>query len=51
MFKPDNKVFEERREVFFNKLSGKAAIIPAANLVSIMQIVNILLDKIVIFGI
>ena len=33
MFKPDNKVFEERREIFLNKLSGKAAIIPGANLV------------------
>ncbi len=55
MFKPDNKVFEERREIFLNKLGGKAAIIPGANLVkhheSIMLIVNILLDKIVIFGI
>ena len=33
MFKPDNKVFEERREIFLNKLDGKAAIIPGANLV------------------
>ena len=33
MFKPDHKVFEERREIFFNKLGGKAAIIPGANLV------------------
>ena len=33
MFKPDNKVFEERREIFLNKLGGKAAIIPGANLV------------------
>ena len=33
MFPPDNKIFEERREIFFNKLNGKAAIIPGANLV------------------
>ena len=33
MFKPENKVFEERREIFLNKLNGKAAIIPGANLV------------------
>ncbi len=33
MFKPDNKVFAKRREVFFNKLGGKAAIIPGAKLV------------------
>ena len=33
MFKPDCKVFEERREIFFNKLNGKAAIIPSSNLV------------------
>ena len=33
MFKPDNKVFAERREIFLNKLDGKAAIIPGANLV------------------
>ena len=33
MFKPDYKVFEERREIFLNKLGGKAAIIPGANLV------------------
>jgi len=33
MFKSDNAVFEERREIFLNKLAGKAAIIPAANLV------------------
>ena len=51
MFEPYHKVFEERREVFLNKLGGKAAIIPGANLVSIMLIVNILLGKIVIFGI
>ena len=33
MFKPENKVFEDRREIFLNKLNGKAAIIPGANLV------------------
>ena len=33
MFKTDNKIFEERRETFLNKLGGKAAIIPGANLV------------------
>ena len=33
MFETDNKVFEERREIFLNKLNGKAAIIPGANLV------------------
>ena len=33
MFKPDSKVFEERREIFFKKLNGKAAIIPSAGLV------------------
>ena len=33
MFKPENKVFEERREIFLNKLNGKAAIVPGANLV------------------
>jgi len=33
MFKPDNKVFAERREIFLNKLGGKAAIIPGAKLV------------------
>ena len=33
MFKPNNNVFEERREIFLNKLNGKAAIIPSANLV------------------
>ena len=33
MFKTNIKVFEERREVFLQKLNGKAAIIPAANLV------------------
>ena len=33
MFKPSNKVFEERREIFLDKLAGKAAIIPGANLV------------------
>ncbi len=33
MFRPNNKVFEERREIFLDKLNGKAAIIPGANLV------------------
>jgi Xaa-Pro aminopeptidase len=33
MFKTDNKVFEDRREIFLDKLGGKAAIIPGANLV------------------
>ena len=33
MFKPENKVFEERRVIFLNKLNGKAAIIPGASLV------------------
>ena len=33
MYKKSSKVFEERREVFLNKLNGKAAIIPSANLV------------------
>ena len=33
MFKPDNKVFAERREIFLDKLDGKAAIIPGAKLV------------------
>ena len=33
MFKPDCKVFEERREIFFKKLNGKAAIIPSSCLV------------------
>ena len=33
MFELDHKVFEERREIFLNKLNGKAAIIPGANLV------------------
>ncbi len=33
MFKPDSKVFEERREIFFKKLDGKSAIIPSSNLV------------------
>ena len=33
MSKASTNVFEERREVFFNKLNGKAAIIPGANLV------------------
>ena len=34
MFEPIHKVFEERREIFLNKLDGKAAIIPGANPVS-----------------
>ena len=34
MFKTSTKVFEERREVFLNKLNGNAAIIPSANLVT-----------------
>ncbi len=33
MYKPNKQVFEERREIFLNKLDGKAAIIPGANLV------------------
>jgi Xaa-Pro aminopeptidase len=33
MSEPNNKVFEERREIFLEKLGGKAAIIPGANLV------------------
>ena len=33
MYKNSSKVFEQRREVFLNKLNGKAAIIPSANLV------------------
>ena len=33
MFELDHKVFEERREIFLNKLDGKAPIIPGANLV------------------
>ena len=33
MFKTNNKIFEERREIFLDKLDGKAAIIPGANLV------------------
>ena len=33
MFKTSTKVFEERREVFLDKLNGNAAIIPSANLV------------------
>ena len=46
-----NEVFEQRREIFLNKLGGKTAIIPSADLVSIMLIANILSDKKVIFGI
>ena len=34
MFKSDYKVFEERREIFLNKLNGQAVIIPGANLVT-----------------
>ena len=34
MSKLNNKVFEERREAFLNKLNGKAAIIPGARLVT-----------------
>jgi Xaa-Pro aminopeptidase len=34
MFKSSNKVFEERRKIFLDKLDGKAAIIPGANLVT-----------------
>ena len=33
MFNLNNKIFEKRREIFLNKLDGKAAIIPAASLV------------------
>ncbi len=33
MFIPNHKVFEERREIFLNKLNGRAAIIPSSNLV------------------
>ena len=33
MSQPYNDVFKERREIFFDKLDGKAAIIPGANLV------------------
>jgi len=33
MSKPYNSVFEERREIFLDKLGGRAAIIPGANLV------------------
>ena len=33
MLRSNNKVFEERREIFLDKLCGKAAIIPGANLV------------------
>ena len=51
MFKPENKVFEERREIFLNKLNGKAAIIPGANLVKHHADCEYPLDKIVIFGI
>ena len=33
MFKPNNKVFEERRETFLKKLNGRVAIIPSSCLV------------------
>ncbi len=33
MLKPNIEVFEERREIFLEKLNGKAAIIPSSNLV------------------
>ena len=33
MLKTNHKIFEERREIFLNKLDGKAAIIPGASLV------------------
>ena len=33
MLKLDNKIFEERREIFLKKLDGRAAIIPGASLV------------------
>ncbi len=33
MFTPNKKVFEKRREIFLDKLCGKAAIIPGAKLV------------------
>ncbi len=33
MFTPNNKVFEERREIFLKKLNGKVAIIPSSTLV------------------
>ncbi len=33
MFRTNNKVFEERREIFLKKLNGKVAIIPSASLV------------------
>ena len=33
MFNSDCRVFEERREIFFKKLNGKAAIIPSSSLV------------------
>ncbi len=33
MFKLNNEIFEKRREIFLNKLDGKAAIIPSASLV------------------
>ncbi len=33
MFKTNTEIFEERREIFFKKLNGKAAIIPSSSLV------------------
>ena len=33
MFNMNSEIFEQRREIFLNKLNGKAAIIPSANLV------------------
>ena len=33
MFKLNNEIFEKRRQIFLNKLDGKAAIIPSASLV------------------
>ncbi len=33
MFRPNSKVFEERREIFLKNLNGKVAIIPSSNLV------------------
>ena len=33
MFNMNSEIFEQRREIFLNRLNGKAAIIPSANLV------------------
>ncbi len=33
MFRTNSKIFEERREIFLNKLNGKVAIIPSSSLV------------------